>query len=664
MVTRLGGERSRDGVRVIRRVMRAVMARVAGEGGAGGTSAAGLPAWADALLADAVGHGVEPESLGDAYEAAMDVAKGHGGGPVGAFYTPRWLVEHLVDSALTPLLKGADAEAILRIRVMDPACGAGHFLLEAARRLARALARAGGLSERTALKTVTARCVMGVDRDDLAVELARAALGHQAGVPAGTLEGRVRAGDALVGVIDAGDLGPGSARLTRTGCDRWVKTFFSRGRTGGAFHWPLEFPEVLGAGAEVRGFDAVVGNPPFLNQLESASAHTRGLAALLAARTGGAIKGYADTSSAFLLTALRLVRPGGRVALVMPQSFLSSRDGAPVRAAALQRAALTGLWWSRRRVFRRASVFTCAPTFEVGVKARSEVVRRREPDLAEVASVRVDRAALGRESTWSRLIAEPEDLPEIRVLSGRVLGDIATATADFRDQYYALRGRLVEDAALTAAQRRSGAFPPVVTTGLIDLAQNVWGRGPTRIHKRVWAAPRVDRAGLEERPADAAWLRARLTPKVLLATQTRVLEVVADPLGRLLPCTPVISLMPRDGGSVWRLAAAVCSPVCTLIARRTYAGAALSTDAIKLSAKQALVLPAPTDDLAWKAGAEAFREAQTAEGQAQRRAALERYGAEMAGAYGLPASAAARVLKWWSARLGKARGQRRIASRS
>ncbi|MBI5089397.1 MAG: N-6 DNA methylase, partial [Actinobacteria bacterium] len=72
-----------------------------------------------------------------------------------------------------------------------------------------------------------------------------------------------------------------------------------------------------------RTFDAVVGNPPFLNQM--ATATTRGGRS----RFGGGP--YADTAAEFLALSVSLARPdGGRVGLVLPQSLLSARDAGPI----------------------------------------------------------------------------------------------------------------------------------------------------------------------------------------------------------------------------------------------------------------------------------------------------------------------------------------------
>jgi len=102
-------------------------------------------------------------------------------------------------------------QAILSIKVLDPACGSGHFLLAAARRLATELARIRTGEEqpnpeayRIALRDVVRHCIYGVDKNPLAVELCKVALwieSHAEGKPLAFLDHRIKCGDSLVGVL-------------------------------------------------------------------------------------------------------------------------------------------------------------------------------------------------------------------------------------------------------------------------------------------------------------------------------------------------------------------------------------------------------------------------------------------------------------------------------
>jgi hypothetical protein len=178
---------------------------------------------------------METEELGSVYESLLELtpllvedgrgfafaeaseAKGHARKTSGSYYTPDSLVQALLDSALDPVLDRVQAEAndpaaaVLSVTVLDPACGSGHFLLAAARRIATrvARARADGVASpvdyRHALRDVARACIHGVDRNPMAVELTKVALWIETvepGKPLGFLDANIRCGDALLGVFE------------------------------------------------------------------------------------------------------------------------------------------------------------------------------------------------------------------------------------------------------------------------------------------------------------------------------------------------------------------------------------------------------------------------------------------------------------------------------
>jgi hypothetical protein len=111
-----------------------------------------------------------------------------------------------------------DPAALLSVTVLDPACGSGHFLLAAARRIARRIARvrAGGVASPAdyghALRDVARSCLFGLDRNPMAVELTKVALWIETvepGKPLGFLDANIRCGDALLGVFDFAALAQG-----------------------------------------------------------------------------------------------------------------------------------------------------------------------------------------------------------------------------------------------------------------------------------------------------------------------------------------------------------------------------------------------------------------------------------------------------------------------
>jgi hypothetical protein len=190
-----------------------------------------------------------PEELGSVYESLLELVpdlqglaspttarlafvgddesdastKGNTRKLTGSYYTPDSLVQELIKSALEPVIAQTvkanperPVEALLALTVCDPACGSGHFLLSAARRLADEVAlhraaaeREGGAPTpadyRHALRDVVGHCLYGVDKNPMAIQLAKTALWLEAYSPDRPLsfvDHHLRVGDALLGVLD------------------------------------------------------------------------------------------------------------------------------------------------------------------------------------------------------------------------------------------------------------------------------------------------------------------------------------------------------------------------------------------------------------------------------------------------------------------------------
>ena len=178
--------------------------------------------------------------------ASAEQSRGHTRKTTGSYYTPDELVQLLLTSALDPVVKhtvGAHpdraAEALLELAVVDPACGSGHFLLAAARRLADHVARIRSTGTPTpddyqrALRDVVRRCIYGVDMNPLAVELCKVSLWMESidpGLPLTFLESHIRCGNSLIGTTRAlmGDQVPESAWVALEGDDRKVTRSLKR----------------------------------------------------------------------------------------------------------------------------------------------------------------------------------------------------------------------------------------------------------------------------------------------------------------------------------------------------------------------------------------------------------------------------------------------------
>ncbi len=288
----------------------------------------------------------------------------------GSHYTSRELAQRIVADALSPLL-GSDRRTL---RVCDPAMGTGAFLLAAGRLLvARWAHSADSAAQRDVWEHVLARCLHGVDTDPLAVRIARASLAIEASSPGMPLIDTpgLRHGDALVGLsFGAHDQAfPPSAQ----GCDpevadaivaahlrasttkereSLVRMVIDKASRKGAsdpwpepvatwltelhnahglrpFHWQSEFPEAAAAG----GFDAIVGNPPWVAYAGRAAQPLDRARFAWFAEAYAAFRGYRTLHGLFVERCSQLLRPGGRLGLIVPSSIADLAGYEPVRMA-------------------------------------------------------------------------------------------------------------------------------------------------------------------------------------------------------------------------------------------------------------------------------------------------------------------------------------------
>jgi hypothetical protein len=177
---------------------------------------------------------LDVEELGSVYESLLDyhpiIQESEGSfkfelvfgterKSTGSYYTRSELVQELIKSALVPVieerLKNAKTpqekeQALLSLKVCDTSTGSGHFLLAAARRIGRELAKVrSGEDEptpsefRLAVRDVIQHCIYGVDLNPLAVDLCKVSLwleGHNRGYPLTFLDHRIKCGNSLIGL--------------------------------------------------------------------------------------------------------------------------------------------------------------------------------------------------------------------------------------------------------------------------------------------------------------------------------------------------------------------------------------------------------------------------------------------------------------------------------
>lgn len=263
------------------------------------------------------------------FELNENIKKEHG-----IYFTPKKYVDMMVDRVLRNRLDGTKYTDILKIKVIDPACGSGTFLIAAYHALLEAALQywkfqPHGPKRNKAIQTYNDRevltirikreilqsCIFGVDLDKNALDIAALSL-YLILLDEDSRSGVLIAGTALPPLN--GNLVCGNSLVD----DAAV--------TDHALQWQRAFPEIF----ENGGFDVVVANPPYVfgEQLPEAEK------SFLKSRYIG-LGDQMDLYAAFLeLTATRLCKPGGAYAYIIPDAILAREQRADLRNALLENA--------------------------------------------------------------------------------------------------------------------------------------------------------------------------------------------------------------------------------------------------------------------------------------------------------------------------------------
>jgi len=255
----------------------------------------------------------------------------------GIYYTPTYIVDYIVRNTLGELLKDKKVNAE-KIRVLDPACGSGSFLIKAFDALYDYSKGGEKVSDQSKFEggewystkeKILKNNIFGVDLDKQAVEIAQLNLllkiaekGHKLPI----LRKNIQNGNSLIDDESiAGDK---------------------------AFNWNERFKQIMDEG----GFDVVIGNPPYvriqtLNKKDIKFFNTK---------YRSAEKGNYDIYVLFVERALNLLKKGGYVGLILPNKFFTSKYGEPLRKLISEGRYLYKIVnFGDQQVFENATTYTC-----------------------------------------------------------------------------------------------------------------------------------------------------------------------------------------------------------------------------------------------------------------------------------------------------------------
>ena len=219
--------------------------------------------------------------------------------------------------------------------------------------------------------------------------------------------------------------------------------------------------------------------------------------------------------------------------------------------------------------------------------------------------------------------------------------ELVETTAGFRDEYYGM--------AQACEEFVGDGDPPnkLVTGGTLGLGVELWGDGPTRFAKAQWQRPYINKAKCDEKTL--RWVNRQLQPKILVATQSKILKSVLDVDGKLVGVTPLIIVTPKSPELLLKVQALLLAPPVSLWSYRRSFGSGLSIEAIKLSAKQMLTVPLPANQNLWSEAAAKLEKLtpHTTEGNCEHCVLVDEVAQIMTEAY----KQADSVYEWWAGRL-------------
>lgn len=318
----------------------------------------------------------------------------------GVYYTPGYIVDYIVRQTVGDLCEGKSPKQMEKLRILDPACGSGSFLIRAYQELLDRhlawyrehepskhrkevfLGPGGDWRLTTAEKRrIVLNNIYGVDIDRQAVEVTKLSLllkvlegendetltqqslfGERA-LP--SLEGNIKCGNSLIAPSDLGELIPDPGALRRMN----------------PFPWESEFPAVFKDG----GFDAVIGNPPYI-RIQTMQEWAPHEVALYKRLYRSAASGNYDVYVVFVERGLSLVNEAGRLGFILPHKFFNAKYGGGLRRLIAEGRHLAGVvHFGDMQVFDTATTYTCLLFLE----GRA---RRKDADVVMVTNLSAWRA--------------------------------------------------------------------------------------------------------------------------------------------------------------------------------------------------------------------------------------------------------------------------------
>lgn len=332
----------------------------------------------------------------------------------GAVYTPSWVVKRIVEKTLDPISAERAPEELLALKILDPACGSASFLLGVYDYLEKKIldwfaihpedtsisnylieTKDGRQIQPVIAKRIINECIYGVDIDPEAVEVARMSLALRylertaahAEDPHLILKGiglNIRQGNSLVGPDIIG-LGLDAENMIK----ETMPFDWNSKRTG--------FGDVA-----AHGFDAVVGNPPYIEVKRYKDWMPSQYKYL---KESGiyetTVQGKTDIAMPFMEKGLRLLKTGGRLGYIIQNRFFKTDYGAIVRSWLIRNKAVSEI-----EDFRDMQIFVGRTTYTAVMILQKNSPHLRYCTYDSIADARAQKPLVVCDLPWNVVDAE------------------------------------------------------------------------------------------------------------------------------------------------------------------------------------------------------------------------------------------------------------------
>jgi type I restriction-modification system DNA methylase subunit len=296
----------------------------------------------------------------------------------GVYYTPEYIVSYIVDNTVGKLIEGKTPEEIRQMRFADIACGSGSFLLgvydtllryhttyyNRTKRTQNEGRKAGCLTTETGAlrlsllqkRTILLNNIYGVDIDPQAVEVAQLSLYLKLledETIASAHQQQLALREALLPSLSA-NIVSGNSLIER---DPWENQLFdmSDERELNPLNFEVAFPQI----AARQGFDAIVGNPPYI-RIQTLQETSPKSVEYFGQHYAAASKGNYDIYVVFVERAIGLLNERGKLGYILPHKFFNAKYGEPLRALLSNHRLLNEIvHFGHEQVFAGASTYTC-----------------------------------------------------------------------------------------------------------------------------------------------------------------------------------------------------------------------------------------------------------------------------------------------------------------